>query len=144
MRNNYSYIFRSLGRLRSIYSNETDLNASVRTRVKWTGWFRKAEKPNVDGVFGYVLSKRFPPKKSTMFRDLYGVNSERSCVNASVSYRREFPYVTSALSNGKQRRRGIVLRGSASGHVFAINSDAAHKCLFKSFARKHGKLIRSC
>lgn len=89
-----------------IYLNEINLNAPV--RAEWDGPFDFGTRGEVDGVFGYVLSKPFPPKKSTMFRDLYGVNSERSCANASVSYIREFPYVTSALSNGKQKRRGIV------------------------------------
>lgn len=59
-----------------------------------------------------------------MFRDLYGVNSERSCVNVGVSYIREFPYVTSALSNGKQRRRDIVhgvrLQGTFSPSVATL------------------------
>jgi len=78
-----------------------------------------------------------------VFRDLYDVSSERSCVNAGVFriYTREFLYVTSALSNGKQWwlvvRAGLRLQGTFSP---SIQRDAAHKCLSKSSARK--KLIR--
>jgi len=96
--------------------------------VKRAIWFRNERRsqtyPNADGMFGYVPTKWFSPKKSTMFRDLYGVNSERSCVNVSVSYIREFPYVTSALSNGKQRRwaivRGVRLQGTFSPSIATL------------------------